>query len=122
MQKLCAFLPTFHALNRAWSAYQVFNILGLLLGALLGAGLAGRLRLSPWVILTLSLVGFLSITGLGLVSRIFTGEEHLLNNYRVQVLFLLLSGALLWALRRPVLPYLDLAATGAAVGGPRGNC
>jgi MFS family permease len=116
------FVPEFHVLTRAWSAYQVFNIFGLLLGALLGSLLAGQLGLSPWVILTLSLIGFLSITGLGLVSRVLTGEEHLLNNYRVQVLFLLLSGALPWALRRPVLPYLDLAATGAAVGGPRGNC
>lgn len=93
-----------------------------LLGALLGLLLTGQLGLSLWVVLVMSLVGFLSITGLGLVSRVLTGEEHLLNNYRVQVLFLLLSGALLWALRRPVLPYLDLAATGAAVGGPRGNC
>jgi prolipoprotein diacylglyceryltransferase len=108
------FSPEFHALNRAWSAYQVFNILGLLLGALLGSLLAGQLGLSPWVILTLSLVGFLSITGLGLVSRVLTGEEHLLNNYRVQVLFLLLCGGMVAALRRPVLPYLDLAAIGAA--------
>lgn len=107
------FPPEFHALNRAWSAYQVFSALGILLGTLLGLGLAWRLGLSLWVGILVSLGGLISIYGLALVSKLFTAEEVLIN-YRVQIFFWLISSLLLWVLRQPLLRYLDLAALGGA--------
>jgi hypothetical protein len=98
--------------RKRWSVFQIFSGLGMLLGTLLALFLAWEAQLSLLLILTLALAGVLTVFALALVSRILTGEESLLNNCRLQIV--LLGGwiALLWLLRQPVLPSLDLLVLG----------
>jgi Fe-S-cluster containining protein len=59
-----------------WPAYRAFVYLGVICGGTLSVLVAGQLGLSMLVITTAVVVSVLAAIGLGLISKILTGEEN----------------------------------------------
>jgi hypothetical protein len=103
--------PEVNALHLSMPAYQVCGCVGLVLAALLSLNLAARLGFSPWVISALLLAAALTFYALVLVTKILTGKERI-TYYHHEITVMVIIALLLWAMRQPILPYLDVTILG----------
>jgi hypothetical protein len=99
--------PDIHLLGRSRPAFRVCGYTGLTMAAILAVTLATHLGLSLVVIAVLILAAALTFLGLVMATKIITGEE-LIIYYHHEIAVMIVAGLLLWLLRQPVLPYLDV--------------
>lgn len=106
--------PEIHLFHRAQPAFLVCGYVGLASAILLGMVLVIDQGLSPWVMAAVILAAVLAFLGLAMATKIITGEEQLIY-YHHQIAVTVASAFLLWLLRQPVLPYLDVTLLGVGV-------
>jgi prolipoprotein diacylglyceryltransferase len=92
-------------------AFQVCGYTGLALAVLVALALATRLGLSLVVIAALILAAVLTFFGLVMATKIITGEERIIY-YHHEIAVMVVAAFLLWLLRQPILPYLDVMILG----------
>lgn len=92
----------------SFPAFQVFGYTGLALGAALAIGLSINRGLSLWVSASLILSAMATFLVLAMITKIVIGEETLVY-YHQEIAILVVAALLLWLLRQPILPYLDIA-------------
>ncbi len=100
--------------SRRVPAFQVCGGIGLLLALVTGAGLARFAALSLPMVAVLGLSGCATFLVLAMGEKVLTGRERLVY-YHHQTAVLIVSAAVLWAMGRPVLLYLDVVALGVGV-------
>lgn len=103
--------PQMRIFKMSISSYQVCGYTGLILGILLGMGLAVYKGLSLWTLLGLTGTSMLTFLGLVMITKIITGEERIIY-YHHEIAIMIMAGLFLKLLKQPVLPYLDLTILG----------
>jgi prolipoprotein diacylglyceryltransferase len=103
--------PQIYVLYKACAAFQVCGCIGGAIAVLLAMALAMRLGLSPIMMAALILSAVLTFFGLVMATKIITGEERIVY-YHHEIAVMVVAAFLLWLLRRPILPYLDLMILG----------
>jgi prolipoprotein diacylglyceryltransferase len=103
--------PTLSFMGRVWSAYQVCGYTGLGVTVLLGIVLVTRSTLSYWVMTALILTSVATILATVFVTKIITGTDQLTYHHH-EIAVLGTTSLLLWTLRQPLLPYLDVVMLG----------
>lgn len=106
--------PEVRILGRAWHTFKICGYTGLALSILLVLILTAHLGLSPGPTAGIILVAVLTFLGLAMVAKIITAEESL-TYYHHQIAVLAVASVLLWLLRQPILPYLDLTILGVGM-------
>lgn len=106
--------PELRFLQRSWSAFQVCAGTGLALALLLGLTLGLRLGLSLWIVAVLALSCLSTHFVLAAVTRIIKGRDRL-TYYHHMVAVMLVAAGVLWLIRAPMLPYLDVTVLGLGV-------
>lgn len=106
--------PEVHILNRSLSSFKVLGYSGLALAILLTMTLVTYQSLFPWVMVGLILSAVLTFFGLAMVTKIITGEERLIY-YHHEIAVMIVTTVLLWLLRQPILPYLDVTILGVGL-------
>ena len=97
--------------RRSWPAYQVCGYSGFGLAIVLTMCLVAYLNLSPLVMGAITLVTALVFFGLVMASKIVSGEEQIVY-YHHEIAVLIATTFLLWQLKQPILPYLDITILG----------
>lgn len=97
--------------QKSWSAFQVCGQIGLAMALLLALVLVARRGLSAWVMAQVVVASLLTFLTLVMATKIITGKETIIS-YHHQIAVMLVSTALLWWLRQPVLLYLDVTVVG----------
>ncbi len=92
-------------------SFHFFGVLGFIAGSLLGTVLAKPAGLHPEIVLLLSAAGAGTFFLLAFAAKWITKEETIVY-YHHEVAILLVCSFLLYFLRLPVLPYLDLTLLG----------
>jgi hypothetical protein len=103
--------PYIHARGGIWPAFQVYGYTGLALAVLVALTLTARLGLSQVMTVALVLAAMLTFLGLVMGTKIITGEERIIY-YHHEIAVMAVAAFLLWLLRQPILPYLDLTILG----------
>jgi hypothetical protein len=103
--------PEIRVYRRFRPAFQVCGYTGLALAVGLAMTMAMRLGLLPVVIAALILAAVLTFFGLVMATKIITGEERIIY-YHHEIVVMVVVAFLLWLLRQPILPYLDLTILG----------
>jgi hypothetical protein len=103
--------PDIRVLHRAWPAYQIWGYSGFGLAIVLTMSLVAYLNLSHFVMGAITLLTAVVFFGLVMASKIVTGEEQIVY-YHHEIAVLSATTFLLWQLKQPVLPYLDLTILG----------
>jgi prolipoprotein diacylglyceryltransferase len=106
--------PNISILHRTLSSYQFFGYFGLTIAVILSMTLVTLNGLSHWVIVGIAITAVLTFFSLAMVTKIITGEEQLIY-YHHEIAVMLMSTILLWLLRQPILPYLDIAILGIGI-------
>jgi hypothetical protein len=106
--------PRFELAGRQWHSFRVCGVTGLALGTGLAVSLARATALSPALVVVLLVTGVITFLSLTMATKIVTGREALVY-YHHEIAVLTISAALLSALGRPVVPYLDVTALGLGV-------
>ena len=96
------------------SAFQVCGYTGLGLAVVLAMTLVAQRGLSPWVMGALILAAMGTFLSLALATKILSGGENLVY-YHHEIAVILVTTGLLWLLRQPVLPYLDITILGVGM-------
>jgi prolipoprotein diacylglyceryltransferase len=81
---------------------------------LLAVTLVKYLRLSLWVMLAIVLVALLTLFALTMITKIIAGKEKIIY-YHHEIAVMCVTAILLWMLRQPILPYLDVTILGIGV-------
>jgi len=103
--------PEIYVFHRPWPAFQVCGYIGLALAILLSTILIIRLGLSLWVLTWILLAAVLTFFALVMITKIITGEERIIY-YHHEIAVMVVAAVLLWLLRQPILPYLDVTILG----------
>lgn len=103
--------PEVRLFNTSWSTFHVFGCTGLALAIFLAMTLAAQLGLSQLVMVGIVLASVTTIFALVMASKIFTGEEQF-TYYHHEIAVMAVAALLLWLLRQPILPYLDVTMLG----------
>src|SRR5882672_9437642 len=103
--------PEVRLLRTSRPAFQVCGYTGLAPAVLVALTLATRLGLSLVVIAALILAAVLTFFGLVMATKIITGEERIIY-YHHEIAVMVVAAFLLWLLRQPILPYLDVMILG----------
>ncbi|HBY95507.1 MAG TPA: hypothetical protein DEP84_16385 [Chloroflexi bacterium] len=106
--------PQVHLLGRVWPSFQVWGAAGLALAIPLVLMLSKSLGLSLGVMTAIIPVALVTFFGLAIVTKIITGEERLTHYHHV-IAVLVAVTLLVWLLRQPVLPYLDVTVLGVGL-------
>jgi prolipoprotein diacylglyceryltransferase len=106
--------PGVHIFRGDWPAYQICGYAGAILGVCLAMALAIRLDLSLSVMFLIVTVAVLTFFALVVTTKIILGEERI-TYYHHEIAVIGAAALLLWSLKRPVLPYLDLTILGVGV-------
>ncbi|MCW5854391.1 MAG: prolipoprotein diacylglyceryl transferase [Anaerolineae bacterium] len=96
------------------SAFQVCGYTGLGLAVVLAMTLVAQRGLSPWVMGAVILAAMGTFLSLALATKIVSGGENLVY-YHHEIAVILVTTGLLWLLRQPVLPYLDITILGVGM-------
>ncbi len=103
--------PFIYLRGKAWHAFRVFSCAGLAFASLftivLVAATGRRLESMVTIIIT-ACATFLTLT---LIRKILIGRETLVY-YHYEIAVLLVTAGLLWLMKQPILPYLDITALG----------
>jgi hypothetical protein len=100
--------------RRRLPLFQICGSTGMLLALATAAVLTMRTGLSIGVTGAIAVAGVLTFFGLTLSTKLLTGEEQLVY-YHHEIGVMAVVALLLWALRRPLLPYLDITILGIGV-------
>jgi hypothetical protein len=103
--------PDIQVFHRSWPAYQVWGYSGFGLAIVLTMCLVVALNLSPLVMGAITLGTALVFFGLVMAVKIITGEEQIIY-YHHEIAVLIMTTLLLWLLKQPILPYLDITILG----------
>jgi Prolipoprotein diacylglyceryl transferase len=103
--------PRIHIYHLSWSAYQVCGYTGLMLAIVLAITLVTYRELSPWVMAGLAVSAMLTFLGLVMATKIVTGEETIIY-YHHEIAVMIVAALVLWLLRLPIVPYLDVTILG----------
>ena len=95
-------------------AFRLCGLLGYALAFLLAVVLAERGGLAVGVIAALAAAGAAVFLALAMATKIVSGRESL-TYYHHQAAVLLADAMVLWWMREPLLPYLDLAVLGLGI-------
>jgi hypothetical protein len=106
--------PEVHLFHQIRSAYLVCGYVGLLLTILLSMFLVSFTGLSCWVMVAIVLATVLTSLGLAMATKIITGRENIIY-YHHEIAAISVTTMLLWLLRQPALPYLDVTILGIGV-------
>jgi hypothetical protein len=96
------------------SAFLLCGYVGLFLAVLLTMLLVRFLGLVPWVMGVASLTAVCTFLSLAMLTKIIMGEEHLVY-YHHQNSVLVMVALVLWLLKQPILPYLDMVILGVGL-------
>ncbi|HEY1219108.1 MAG: prolipoprotein diacylglyceryl transferase family protein [Bryobacteraceae bacterium] len=88
-------------------AFQGCGYIGFGAACALATGLARYGGLSLWIVAALAVSGAITFFALAMATKIVTGAETL-TYYHHQTAILLVAALLLWRLRAPLLPFLDV--------------
>lgn len=106
--------PEVRLFNRSWPTFQVCGCAGAAIAVLLAITLASHAGRSQLVMIGIALASILTFFGLVMATKIITGEERIIY-YHHEIAVMVAAAFLLWLLRQPILPYLDV--TILCVGG-----
>lgn len=108
--------PALHItiLGRSISRFHFFGVMGYILGLCTGLWLAHELHLQAWVVGMMSGIGALVFFGLAFLSKALLGRENIVY-YHHEISVVVCCALALYALRLPVLPYLDLCIIGIGI-------
>lgn len=106
--------PELRFLSRARPAFRLCGYAGLFLSVLLAFSLAWQRHLSLWVIGLIVLTAVATFLGLAMTWKILTGNERIVY-YHQQTAVLLSAALVLWLLRQPILPFLDVTILGIGI-------
>lgn len=99
--------PEVRLFNRSWPSFQVCGCVGAAIAVLLAMSLASHGGRSQLVMVGIALASILTFFGLVMATKIITGEERIIY-YHHEIAVMVVAAFLLWLLRQPVLPYLDV--------------
>jgi hypothetical protein len=97
--------------GRARSAFTVSGYVGLALSIPLAMALAVARGLEPAVMAAIILAGLATFLTLSMATKIVCGEERQ-TYYHHEIAVMAVTTLLVWALGRPVVPYLDVTILG----------
>jgi hypothetical protein len=100
-----------HLFHRSCAAFQFCGCIGLALAIILAMTLVGHAGLSYWVMAGIVGTAIATFLGLVMATKIITGEERIIY-YHHEIAVMLMTALYLWAIRRPLLPYLDSTILG----------
>jgi hypothetical protein len=115
--------PEIELMGRTRSVFRVCGYAGLALAVALTAALVASRGLSIPLMLGIVAVAVLTFLTLAMASKIAKGFETL-TYYHHQFAVMATTAALLWLLRQPILPYLEITVlgVGAFLGSGRVGC
>lgn len=93
------------------SSFHFFGVLGYILGTILGTSIATPLGLRPEIVLLMAATGAGTFFLLAFAAKWIAGEETIVY-YHHEIAILVLCALLLYLLKLPVLPYLDITLLG----------
>jgi hypothetical protein len=96
------------------SAFKLYGYTGLALAILLAMSLSVLQNLSLWVMAGIILSAVSTFLVLALATKIILGEERLIY-YHHEIAVMVVTSAVLWLLRQPILPYLDMTLLGVGM-------
>ena len=106
--------PEIRVFRRPTSSFRVCGYVGLIAAVTVATALVMQLKLSPAVLTAIVLAAVAAFFALTMVTKILTGEERLISFHHVIAVMLTTTG-LLWLLRQPILPYLDVTILGIGI-------
>src|SRR4030095_8268399 len=106
--------PHIRIFHRPQSAFHVCGCTGLALAILQSMILATGSGLSPWIILAMVICAVFTFFAVVMVTKIITGEEQIIY-FHHEIAVMLTTAGLLWLLRQPILPYLDVTILGIGI-------
>jgi hypothetical protein len=106
--------PEFVVLNRSRSAFKLCGYTGLISAVSLAFVLVMQLGLPLWVLALLVLSSALTFLALAMATKIITAKERLIY-YHHEIAVIAVASFVLWILRQPMLPYLDVTILGVGV-------
>ncbi len=101
-------------LNKPFNSFHFFGVMGYFIGVIIGVWLAYYTHLAIWPVLLCALIGTGVFVGLTYLYKWITGKEDLVY-YQHEIAILVCCFILLYALKRPVLEYLDISLMGIGV-------
>jgi hypothetical protein len=99
------------SMRNGQSAFRLFGFTGFAAASALAIGLARHSNLPLWIVAALAACGVITFLAVAMATKIVTGSESL-TYYHHQMAILLMSAFVLWTLRAPLLPYLDIDVVG----------
>jgi len=97
--------------RRSMHPFRACGLAGLTLSTALTMTLAAMRHLSPWTTMAITVIAATTFVLLTLLTRMITGREVLVY-YHHEIAIMLTVTALLHALNKPVLAYLDITLVG----------
>src|ERR1700687_4537897 len=94
--------------------FQVCGCTGLALAIMLAMTLVGHDGLSQWVMVGIIGTAVATFLALVMATKIITGEERI-TYYHHEIAVIFTTAIFLWAIRRPLLPYLDATMLGVGL-------
>ncbi len=92
-------------------SFHFFGVLGYIVGTLLGTIIAAPLGFRPEIVLLMAATGAGTFFLLAFAAKWITGEETIVY-YHHEIAILVLCSLVLYLLKLPVLPYLDITLLG----------
>jgi hypothetical protein len=99
--------PEIRLFSTGRPAFRVCGYAGLAAAVGTGFGLSVALKLSPLVLVVMLLSSLATFLGLAMAVKVISGEENLIY-YHQQLAIIAVVASVLWMMRQPVLPYLDV--------------
>jgi prolipoprotein diacylglyceryltransferase len=103
-----------HLLRRRWSVFKLCAYIGLVLAIVTAMMLVSYVSLSHWVIAVLVFSSVTAYFILRMVTQAIIGRDSL-TYYHHMIAIILMATVVLWLLRQPVLPYLDVTIVGLGI-------
>lgn len=101
-------------LNKSLPAFRACGYAGLGMAMALSMALVMYLGLSPWMMIAIFIAAVSTFFALILFTKVVTGEESIIY-YHHEIAVMTVAALLLWTLRQPVLPYLDVTILGIGI-------
>lgn len=106
--------PEINAFRMFLFSFRICGWIGLVLAIVLTMFCVARLSLSVFVMGDVVVTAAATFFGLVMFTKVVTGEERLVC-YHHQIAVIVVTTILLWLLRQPVLPYLDVTILGVGM-------
>lgn len=109
--------------RRRWALFQICGVAGFALSLVTTQALIVREGLSRGVLAAITVAAVATFFGLVLATKILTGRERIIY-YHHEIAVIAVTTLLVWLVRKPVLPYLDITILGIGIflAGGRVGC